>query len=292
MEGRDRESTGWQRLRPRRWLRAVIAVILGLVLLPYAFTPLYAVVDPVSTMMLWRRLTGARVERHNVPLNRVSPALPLTVIIAEDGRFCSHHGVDLAGIREVIAEAEDLDEMRGGSTITQQLAKNLFLWQGRSYVRKALEFPLALWIDLVLSKRRIMEIYLNVVQWGPNGEFGVEAGARRAFGKSAQDLSRYQAALLAAALAALVGAPRLYRVWVESREQDELVTEEDVLADLEQAHAEGELDTAEMKRVRESLGRLGIELPRPQAQHGAAPRTPPPDGEAPPAAPTTPSEPG
>ena len=200
MEGRDRESTGWQRLRPRRWLRAVIAVILGLVLLPYAFTPLYAVVDPVSTMMLWRRLTGARVERHNVPLNRVSPALPLTVIIAEDGRFCSHHGVDLAGIREVIAEAEDLDEMRGGSTITQQLAKNLFLWQGRSYLRKALEFPLALWIDLVLPKRRIMEIYLNVAEWGPNGEFGAEAGARRAFSKSAREVSRYQASLLAAML--------------------------------------------------------------------------------------------
>lgn len=200
MDGPSRKSTGWQRLRPRRWLRAVIVVILTLVLLPYVLTPLYAVVDPVSTMVLWRRLIGARVERHNVPLNRVSPALPLTVIIAEDGRFCSHHGVDLAGIREVIAEAEDLDEIRGGSTITQQLAKNLFLWQGRSYVRKALEFPLALWIDLVLSKRRIMEIYLNVVQWGPNGEFGVEAGARWAFGKSAQDVSRYQAALLAAAL--------------------------------------------------------------------------------------------
>jgi monofunctional biosynthetic peptidoglycan transglycosylase len=108
--------------------------------------------------------------------------------------------VDLTEIREAIAEADDFDEMRGGSTITQQLAKNLFLWQGRSYVRKALEFPLALWIDLVLPKRRVMEIYLNVAQWGPNGEFGVEAGARRAFGKSANEVSGYQAALLAAVL--------------------------------------------------------------------------------------------
>ena len=84
---------------------------------------------------------------------RISPALALAVIVAEDGRFCSHHGVDFAEIRDAIADADDLDDVRGGSTITQQVAKNLFLWPGRSYVRKALEFPLALWIDLVLPKR-------------------------------------------------------------------------------------------------------------------------------------------
>ena len=200
MDGSDRRSGRWIRPQLRRGLRVLMIALLALVLLPYALTPIYAVVDPVSTTMLWRRMSGARVERHSVSLSRMSPALPLTVIIAEDGRFCSHHGVDLTEIREAIAEAEDFDEMRGGSTITQQLAKNLFLWQGRSYVRKALEFPLALWIDLVLPKRRIMEIYLNVAQWGPNGEFGVEAGARRAFGKSANEVSRYQAALLAAML--------------------------------------------------------------------------------------------
>ena len=200
MDGPDKRSGMGNRPRLRRGLRVLMIALLALVLLPYALTPIYAVVDPVSTTMLWRRMSGARVERHPVPLSRISPALPLTVIIAEDGRFCSHHGVDLTEIREAIAEADDFDEMRGGSTITQQLAKNLFLWQGRSYVRKALEFPLALWIDLVLPKRRIMEIYLNVAQWGPNGEFGVEAGARRAFGRSANDVSRYQAALLAAML--------------------------------------------------------------------------------------------
>src|SRR6478672_569341 len=183
-----------------RSLRLIAIAILAVFLLPYLLTPLYAVVDPVSTGMLWRRLSGARVERQYVPISRISPALPLTVIIAEDGRFCSHHGVDLAEIREAISEADDIEEMRGGSTITQQLAKNLFLWPGRSFVRKGLEFPLALWIDLVLSKRRILEIYLNSAQWGPNGEFGVEAGARRAFGRSARDLSRYEAALLAAIL--------------------------------------------------------------------------------------------
>jgi monofunctional biosynthetic peptidoglycan transglycosylase len=196
----DRKSRFWHGLPLRRWLRAVVIAIFALLLVPYVLVPVYAVVDPVSTVMLWRWVSGARVERHTVPLGQVSPALPLTVIIAEDGRFCSHYGIDLAEIREAIAEADDFDEMRGGSTITQQVAKNLFLWQGRSVVRKTLEFPLALWIDLALSKRRIMEIYLNIAKWGPNGEFGVEAGARRAFGKSAHDVSRYQAALLAATL--------------------------------------------------------------------------------------------
>jgi monofunctional biosynthetic peptidoglycan transglycosylase len=183
-----------------RPLRAILLLLLALLLLPYALTPLYAVIDPVSTVMLWRNLTGQRVERHYVPLARMAPALPLAVIIAEDGRFCSHHGVDFRGLREALADADDLDDVRGGSGITQQVAKNLFLWGGRSYVRKALEFPLALWIDLVLSKPRILEIYLNIAEWGPNGEFGIEAGSRRAFGKPAHDLDRYRAAMLAAVL--------------------------------------------------------------------------------------------
>jgi len=186
--------------RITRALRAVGFAMLLLLLLPYVLTPLYAVIDPGSTVMFWRRISGERVQRIYVPLARISPALPLAVIIAEDGRFCSHHGVDFQEIRDAIADADDLDGLRGGSTITQQTAKNLFLWPGRSFVRKALEFPLALWIDLVLPKRRVLEIYLNIAEWGPNGEFGVEAGSRRAFGKSARDLSRYQAGLLAALL--------------------------------------------------------------------------------------------
>jgi len=183
-----------------RPLRAAGFAVLVLLALPYAITPFYAVGEPVSTVMLWRRMAGERVERQYVPLSRISPALSLAVIIAEDGRFCSHYGVDFREIRDAIADADDLDDLRVGSTITQQVAKNLFLWPGRSYVRKALEFPLALWIDLILPKRRILEIYLNIAEWGPNGEFGVEAGSRRAFGKSARDLTHYQAALLAAVL--------------------------------------------------------------------------------------------
>jgi monofunctional biosynthetic peptidoglycan transglycosylase len=186
--------------RVPRPLRTVGFAMLVLLALPYAITPFYAFGQPVSTVMLWRSLTGDRMQRIYVPLTRISPALPLAVIIAEDGRFCAHHGVDFTEIRGAIAEADDLDDLRGVSTITQQVAKNLFLWPGRSLVRKVLEFPLALWIDLVLPKRRILEIYLNIAEWGPNGEFGVEAGSRRAFGKPARDLDRYQAALLASAL--------------------------------------------------------------------------------------------
>jgi len=183
-----------------RLLRIVVLALLGLILLPYLMTPLYAVMEPVSTIMIWRRITGQPVKRIYLPISKISPNLRLAVLVAEDGRFCSHRGVDFAEIRDAYQDADSLEEMRGGSTITQQVAKNLFLWPQRSYVRKALEFPLALWIDLILSKRRILEIYLNVAEWGPNGQFGVGAASEYAFGKLPTDLSRYQAALLAAML--------------------------------------------------------------------------------------------
>jgi monofunctional glycosyltransferase len=191
-----------RRIRYQRLLTGlrVVAVAVSLFLvLPYLITPLYWLVDPVSTLMLSRWLTGQRVERTVVPLERMGPHLPAMVIVAEDGRFCSHHGVDFQEIRDVLDEAE-FGEMRGASTITQQTVKNLFLWSGRSYIRKALEVPLAMWFDLILSKRRIMEIYLNIAEWGPNGEFGAQAAARRAFDKPAATLTPREAALLAASL--------------------------------------------------------------------------------------------
>lgn len=171
-----------------------------MLLLPYVLTVVYTVVTPVSTLMVWRWATGKRVERTVVPLDQIALTLPRAVIGAEDARYCSHWGVDFKEIQEALEDADDLSEARGGSTISQQLAKNLFLWHGRSFVRKALELPLALWLDLVLSKRRLMEIYLNVVEWGPNGEFGVEAASRRAFNKPAKSLTPREAALLAATL--------------------------------------------------------------------------------------------
>jgi len=183
-----------------RGVRSLAFVLLAVLLLPYLVAPLYRFVDPVSTPILWRWIRGARVERIFVPIGRIAPALPLAVIVAEDGQFCRHHGIDWGELREAVETADEGGALRGASTLTQQTAKNLFLWDGRSVIRKALEFPLALWLDLVLPKRRIMEIYLNIARWGPNGEFGVEAGARYAFGKSARDLSPHEAALLAAVL--------------------------------------------------------------------------------------------
>jgi monofunctional glycosyltransferase len=185
----------------RRLAAILVIAAVVLVVIPYAIAPLYRFIDPVSTPMLWRWATGARVERSFVPLGQIAPELKLAVIVAEDGSFCHNHGIDLGAMREALQQhSRDIGEARGASTITQQAAKNLFLWQGRSFVRKALEIPLATWMNLVLPKRRILEIYLNIAQWGPNGEFGAEAGAHFAFGKSAHDLDSYQAAELAAIL--------------------------------------------------------------------------------------------
>jgi monofunctional glycosyltransferase len=191
---RPAPATAW------RLVRWALLLVAGVLLLPYALTPLYLVINPVSTPMIWRWMSGARVERTYVPLAAIAPALPVAVIVAEDARFCSHSGVDWAQLREAIADADDLGDARGGSTITQQVAKNLFLWQGRSFVRKALEFPLAYWIDLIMPKRRVLEIYLNIAEWGPAGQFGAEAGARHAFGKPAAALTAREAALMSAIL--------------------------------------------------------------------------------------------
>jgi monofunctional biosynthetic peptidoglycan transglycosylase len=187
-----------------RWLSrglwtAFIAVGV-LLLLPYLLVPLYRLVNPVSTLMLWRWANGVRVERTFVPIERMAPVLPITVIAAEDGRFCHHRGVDWREIRDRLEDVDDLTEARGVSTITQQTAKNLFLWPGRSIARKVLELPLALWIDLVLPKWRVLEMYLNIAEWGPNGQFGAEAASRYAFNKSVRTLTVREAALLASVL--------------------------------------------------------------------------------------------
>jgi monofunctional glycosyltransferase len=183
-----------------RLIKWAVVIVLALVLLPYALTLLYRYVTPVSVPMIGRWLTLKPVTRTVVPITALPAILPRTVLVAEDARFCSHGGIDWQELREAMEEADGFEDMRGGSTITQQVAKNLFLWQGRSVIRKGLEFPLAMWIDLVLPKQRILEIYLNVAEWGPNGEFGVEAGARKAFNKSARNVTAGEAALLAAVL--------------------------------------------------------------------------------------------
>jgi len=183
-----------------RIVRILLLIVLAVLVLPYLLAPLYRAGHPVSTLMAWRWLKGAPVTRPWIDFSAISPSLPRSVVGSEDAKFCSHHGIDWDALRDVIDDAEDGDVARGGSTITQQVAKNLFLWNGRSVVRKALELPLALWIDLVLPKQRILEIYLNIAELGPAGQFGAEAGSTYAFGHSAANLSPREAALLAAIL--------------------------------------------------------------------------------------------
>ena len=183
-----------------RIARNLLLIVLAVLLLPYLVAPFYRVGHPVSTLMAWRWLKGAPVSRQWIDFGAISPALPRSVVASEDAKFCSHHGIDWDALREVIDDAEDGAVARGGSTITQQVAKNLFLWPGRSVVRKGLEIPLAIWIDLVLPKQRVLEIYLNIAELGPSGQFGAEAGAIHAFGRSASTLSPREAALLAAIL--------------------------------------------------------------------------------------------
>ena len=183
-----------------RIARNLFLIVLLVLLLPYLLAPLYRAGHPVSTLMAWRWLKGAPVSRQWIDFVAISPLLPRSVVASEDAKFCSHHGIDWDALRDVIDDAEDGEVARGGSTITQQVAKNLFLWQGRSFVRKALEVPIALWIDIVLPKWRVLEIYLNIAEWGPRGQFGAEAGSRYAFNKSVRAISPREAATLAAVL--------------------------------------------------------------------------------------------
>lgn len=183
-----------------RLVRGAVLLLAIIIALPILLTPLYIVVDPVSMPMLGRWLQGQRVERQWRPIEQISDRLKAAVIMSEDGQFCRHMGVDLRALSDEIERMLAGKEFRGASTITMQLARNLFLTNDPSFLRKAVEVPLAFYIDLVLSKRRIMEIYLNIAEWGPDGEFGIEAGAMAAFGTDADALSWERASLLAVAL--------------------------------------------------------------------------------------------
>ncbi|MGE0626257.1 MAG: monofunctional biosynthetic peptidoglycan transglycosylase [Hyphomicrobiaceae bacterium] len=155
---------------------------------------------PGSTVMALQRLEGIEIDQRWVPLHAISPNLIRAVIMSEDNQFCRHFGVDIAELRRAIRRAErDDDDVRGASTISMQTTKNLLLWPDKSYMRKAIEIPLTLVMEQIWPKRRIMEVYLNIAEWGP-GIFGAEAAARYHFGKPASALSRREAALLAVAL--------------------------------------------------------------------------------------------
>lgn len=157
----------------------------------------YLVFPPISTLMAARFLSWQKVEREAVSLDQVSPHLLRAVIRAEDAKFCRHHGVDWQSLKAVLKEKNG--PSRGASTISMQVAKNLFLWPQRSYLRKALEVPMAMFLDMLWPKARMMEVYLSVAEWG-DGIFGIEAAAQTYFKKSARQLSPWEAARLAAML--------------------------------------------------------------------------------------------
>ncbi len=192
--------------RPKRSLKGRIGrmalllfVIFG-VAGPILTVAVYRVVPPpITWLMVQRMFEGRGFHRDWVPISSISPTLTQSVIAAEDARFCEHSGFDFGAMQKAFAHNERSSRIRGGSTISQQTAKNVFLWPDRSYVRKGLEAYFTVLIETLWGKQRIMEVYLNSVEWGP-GVYGAEAAARKNFGVSASKLSRAQAARLAAIL--------------------------------------------------------------------------------------------
>lgn len=154
---------------------------------------------PTSMVMLLQPGPVSELEYTWVSRDRISWNAARAVMAAEDQRFAAHHGIDFVSLDEAIADYRDGDDLRGASTITQQVAKNLFLWQGRSFVRKALEAYFAVLIEMCWTKERVLEVYLNIAELGP-GVFGVEAASREYFGSNAAALNVADAALLAAVL--------------------------------------------------------------------------------------------
>lgn len=205
-KSRDRATdAGREPRRPgrvQRVVRRLVKLVVLLLLVPVVLLPVYRFVDPpITTVMLWNRVGGASIVRQWADIEAISPNLVRAVLVAEDGRFCSHGGIDLKEVEAVLEDLGDGTSPRGASTITMQMVKNLFLWPQRSYLRKVLEVPLAVYADLVLPKRRIMEIYLNIVEWD-RGVYGAEAAARQYFNVSAADLGRGPSAQLAVTLPA------------------------------------------------------------------------------------------
>lgn len=173
---------------------------IGLVVFSIVWAGVYRFAAPPGTMtMVQRKLSGDVIIHPWTPLEDISPHLVTAVIAAEDSRFCLHNGIDFEAINEAMNEAENGKRLRGASTISQQTAKNAFLWNGGGWVRKGAEAWMTTLIELFWPKRRVMEVYLNIAEWG-DGHFGAEAAAQKRFGKSAKTLTKSEAALLAAVL--------------------------------------------------------------------------------------------
>lgn len=188
----------WRR-RAAALAKAFGALCLSWVVLVVVLIAAYAVFDPpLSMLMLRQKLSGQPITQYWVRVEDVSPLVVRAVLVSEDGRFCQHGGIDYDEIQNAIDRAQG-GTPRGASTISQQVIKNLFLWPSRSYLRKAIEVPFVYIMETLWSKRRIMEVYLNIAEWG-SGIFGVEAAAQFHFGKSARRLGEREAAQLAVAL--------------------------------------------------------------------------------------------
>jgi monofunctional biosynthetic peptidoglycan transglycosylase len=181
-------------------LKVVLKLVFGLILFSLAWVAAYRLIDPPLTFLTLRdRLNGVEVKQDWVSLDQMSRHIPRAVIAAEDSRFCEHRGFDLEAIEKAMERNQKGKKLRGGSTISQQTAKNAFLWPGRTYVRKGLEAWFTVLIEFLWGKPRIMEVYLNIAEFG-RGVFGVEAASRHYFDKSAKNLTRAEAARLAAIL--------------------------------------------------------------------------------------------
>jgi len=189
--------------RLRGYEKLLVAILVALVVLPVALLLVYRLVPPPLTSVMALRIVQGEGARHEwVPLAGISPHLRHAVIASEDNGFCTHRGVDWRAFRLAVAAEMQGDGAAGGaSTLTMQTARNLMLWPQRSYLRKVLEIHVASMIELLWPKRRILEVYLNIAEWGP-GLFGAESAARYHFGVGADALTRAQAARLAVVLPA------------------------------------------------------------------------------------------
>ncbi len=213
------------RLRIQGFLKVAALAAVAWCVLSVGQVAIFAFVDPPSSAVIqrdrierfWSRSEQQGLTHRWVDFEQISEQIPIALIAAEDQQFPFHSGFDLAAIRKAVEHNQQSKSLRGGSTITQQVAKNLFLWQERSYLRKGLETWYAFWIDLIWSKQRIIEVYANIAEFG-DGVYGVEAAAQTFYAKPALRLSARESATLAAVLP----SPKRYNArnpgpWVRSR---------------------------------------------------------------------------
>ena len=196
----DRPSSRAPRRRGFGWLGRLLLWLFAIALIgPPLLVLAYRFVPPPVTILQLQRAGQNGIDKQWLPMERIDPDLVGAVIAAEDSRFCEHRGFDVEAIKKAMESNERGGKVRGGSTISQQTAKNVFLWPQRSWVRKGLEAYFTVLTEVIWGKRRIMEVYLNVIEMGP-GVYGAEAAAQKWFGKSAESLTRQEASRLAAIL--------------------------------------------------------------------------------------------